>query len=95
MEAFLPALGWVGFDPTNDLMARERHLVVAIGRDYADVPPSNGVFKGEAESRLSVGVKVRKTEGSSSEFPRIGAPTLIAARRRGAGPSLIVQHQQQ
>jgi transglutaminase-like putative cysteine protease len=51
-------LGWVGFDPTNNLIAAERHIRVAIGRDYADVPPTRGIFKGEAEDELSVGVRV-------------------------------------
>lgn len=95
VEAYLPSLGWVGFDPTNDLAAGERHLTVAFGRDYSDVPPSHGVFKGEAESRLSVGVSVRKTANPGTDFPRAGAPALIAARRRSGAPSLIAQHQQQ
>jgi transglutaminase-like putative cysteine protease len=58
LEAYLPPLGWVGFDPTNNLIAAERHIRVAIGRDYADVPPTRGIFKGEAEDELSVGVRV-------------------------------------
>jgi transglutaminase-like putative cysteine protease len=95
IEALLPTLGWTGFDPTNDLVAGERHLAVAFGRDYSDVPPSHGVFKGEAESHLSVGVSVRKTSDPGAEYPRTGAPTLVTARRRSGEPSLIVQHQQQ
>ena len=58
VEASLPGLGWVGFDPTNNLIASERHIRVAIGRDYGDVPPTRGVFKGEAKSELSVSVNV-------------------------------------
>ena len=57
-EAFLPTLGWVGFDPTNDVLAAERHVRVAVGRDYGDVPPTRGVFKGEAGSELGVLVTV-------------------------------------
>ncbi len=95
MEAYLPALGWIGFDPTNDLIAGERHLAVAIGRDYSDVPPSQGVFRGEAESRLSVGVSVRKIDGPRVDFAGAGEPKLITARRRTGAPSLIAQHQQQ
>ncbi len=53
-EAYLPTLGWVGFDPTNDVLAAERHIRVAVGRDYADVPPTRGVFRGEAGSVLAV-----------------------------------------
>jgi len=57
-EAFLPSIGWVGFDPTNDVLAGQRHVRVAVGRDYADVPPTRGVFRGEAGSELSVLVTV-------------------------------------
>ena len=49
MEAYLPSLGWVGFDPTNNIMAGERHVRAAVGRDYADVPPTRGTFKGGAD----------------------------------------------
>jgi transglutaminase-like putative cysteine protease len=59
-EVFLPDLGWIGFDPTNNLIARERHIRVAVGRDYADVPPTRGVYKGLAgmKSELAVAVNV-------------------------------------
>lgn len=60
MEALLPDIGWVGFDPTNDRMAEDRHIRVAIGRDYSDVPPTRGVFRGVSavKSELSVAVRV-------------------------------------
>jgi transglutaminase-like putative cysteine protease len=58
VEAYLPPLGWVGFDPTNDEVVRDGHIRVAIGRDYADVPPTRGVFKGDAETELGVAVQV-------------------------------------
>ncbi|HMN30980.1 MAG TPA: transglutaminase family protein [Caldilineaceae bacterium] len=66
VEVLLPSLGWLGFDPTNDLVAGERHIRVAIGRDYGDVPPTRGVFKGEAASELSVSVHVRKADDPTS-----------------------------
>lgn len=59
VEALLPELGWIGFDPTNNVLAGERHIRVAVGRDYADVPPTRGVSKGSAESHLSVAVQVK------------------------------------
>ncbi len=62
VEVLLPDLGWVGFDPTNHLIAGERHIRTAVGRDYTDVPPTRGVFKGRADSHLEVGVKVLPTE---------------------------------
>jgi transglutaminase-like putative cysteine protease len=58
VEALLPELGWVGYDPTNDAIAGEQHIRVAVGRDYADVPPTHGVYKGNARSELSVSVQV-------------------------------------
>ncbi len=59
VEALLPDLGWVGFDPTNNLLAGERHIRVAIGRDYADVPPTRGVYKGATAVRTELAVAVR------------------------------------
>lgn len=60
VEAWLPDLGWVGFDPTHDSLAGERHIRVAVGRDYSDVPPTRGVFKGlsAVRSELMVGVSI-------------------------------------
>lgn len=57
-EAYLPGIGWLGLDPTNNIVAGERHIVVAVGRDYDDVPPTRGVFKGVVASQLKVGVRV-------------------------------------
>ena len=59
MEAWLPGLEWVGFDPTNKLVADHRHIRVAIGRDYADVPPTRGVFNGSSAMRSELAVSVR------------------------------------
>jgi transglutaminase-like putative cysteine protease len=58
VEALLPGIGWVGFDPTNNLITNDRHIRTAIGRDYADVPPTKGLFKGNAASELAVSVRV-------------------------------------
>lgn len=72
VEAFLPQLGWVGFDPTNWLAAGERHIRTAIGRDYADVPPTRGMFRGKAASDLTVAVRVTPstaTAGLEHELP--------------------------
>ncbi len=58
VEVLFPEAGWIGFDPTNNSGAEGRHIRVAIGRDYADVPPTRGVFKGNAASQLAVSVDV-------------------------------------
>ncbi len=67
IEALVPRLGWVAFDPTNNLVGGDRHIRVAIGRDYADVPPTRGVYKGEAQSELSVAVTVSPADTAPPE----------------------------
>ncbi len=64
VEAYLPQLGWVGFDPTNWLVAGDRHIRTAIGRDYSDVPPTHGIFRGSANTDLTVAVRVSPSEGT-------------------------------
>jgi transglutaminase-like putative cysteine protease len=95
VEVFLPSLRWVGFDPTNRTIAGERHVVVAVGRDYGDVPPSRGVYKGDAESELRVAVSVRQARSATAEpeFMRLGRTVhpAAAARRR---PAALVHDQQ-
>ena len=61
VEAWLPGWGWVGFDPTNNELASERHIRTAVGRDYADVPPTKGLYKGESKGELAVQVIVLQT----------------------------------
>ncbi len=87
VEALLPELGWVGFDPTNDIPVGERHLRVAIGRDYADVPPTRGVFKGQAETELGVAVQVRLAdeEGLDEELLLVMKP-LAPPKYEGEQP---------
>ena len=76
VEALLPGLGWVGFDPTNNLLAGERHIRTAIGRDYADVPPTRGVFKGKAASELKVSVRVAPSDAPPPPEAELSAPPL-------------------
>lgn len=94
VEALLPNLGWVGFDPTNNLIAGDRHIRVAIGRDYADVPPTRGVYKGEAGSELSVTVQVAPADAPRpEELP--SATVVRSAPGSPAGPEGMEQAQQQ
>ena len=53
VEFFLPQDGiWKGFDPTNNLVVADRHIKVAVGRDYADVPPTKGLLRAAPGQRL-------------------------------------------
>jgi transglutaminase-like putative cysteine protease len=74
VEALVPQLGWVGFDPTNWLVAGDRHIRTAIGRDYADVPPTHGIFRGRANSQLTVAVRVTPSQGTPSLDQELSIP---------------------
>lgn len=96
VEALVPRLGWVAFDPTNNLVGGDRHIRVAIGRDYADVPPTRGVYKGDAQSELSVSVTVSPAD---KEPAKAAAPSLIVRPRpipvRSAAKRIEQEQQQQ
>ncbi|MBI1210952.1 MAG: transglutaminase family protein [Alphaproteobacteria bacterium] len=96
IEALVPGAGWVGFDPTNNVLAGERHIRVAIGRDYNDVPPARGVFKGPANSELAVAVTVTPAQAPRrrDDFLRVVRPMPKRAERPAA-PSVHAQQQQQ
>jgi transglutaminase-like putative cysteine protease len=83
VEALVPGFGWVGFDPTNDVLCGDRHIRVAVGRDYAEIPPTRGVFKGGAESELSVAVTVSLSDAPAAEDV---APATVL--RRAPAPVL-------
>jgi transglutaminase-like putative cysteine protease len=61
-SVFVPDIGWVDFDPTNNCFAGTSHLVVARGRDYADVSPTRGVFTAGGTPMLKVAVTVEPEE---------------------------------
>jgi transglutaminase-like putative cysteine protease len=58
-EAYIPDSGWMPLDPTLGRPVGMRHVRIAYGRDYSDVAPVRGVYKGHAGQRLSVDVSVR------------------------------------
>jgi transglutaminase-like putative cysteine protease len=51
-------LGWIGFDPTNDLLVENDHIVLGVGRDFADVSPVDGIIVGSRKQKLGVAVDV-------------------------------------
>lgn len=62
VEAFVPELGWVAFDPSNNIAVEDRHIATCIGRDSKDVAATRGVFKGFAKSEASVAIQVHSAE---------------------------------
>jgi len=60
VEVYLPGLRWWGLDPTNNQIAGERHIKVATGRDYHDVAPFRGTFRGTVDQELEVAVELER-----------------------------------
>ena len=79
VECLLPGLGWVGADPTNNTVSPKHHVRVAVGRDYRDVPPTRGTFRGSAEQQLEVMVNIAVAE---PERDAMGSP-IAAGPDRG------------
>jgi transglutaminase-like putative cysteine protease len=63
-----PVHGWIGLDPTNNLVVRDEHVVLAWGRDHADVSPVRGVILGGGRHTLEVAVRLEET-GSEAARP--------------------------
>jgi transglutaminase-like putative cysteine protease len=63
IEAYVPGHGWAAFDPTHDRMADDHYVKVAVGRDYADIRPVSGTYRGAATRELRVVVQIREAAG--------------------------------
>jgi transglutaminase-like putative cysteine protease len=64
-SVFCPSVGWVDFDPTNNLLPAEEHITVAYGRDFSDVSPVSGILVGGGSHAIKVAVDVREIGGVS------------------------------
>jgi transglutaminase-like putative cysteine protease len=62
VEVFVPGIGWRGLDPTNAQQANSRYVKIASGRDYGDVSPLRGTYRGTAQRKLSVEVLVTRLD---------------------------------
>ena len=67
VEVYIPESGWVGIDPTNNVLATDNHVKLAVGRNFRDCTPTKGYFKGQAKQNLSVYVSVGYEDGQFLE----------------------------
>ena len=79
-------IGWIGFDPTNGCQVNDNFVKVAVGRDFTDVPPNKGVYRGEGQETISVRVATRELERLPSvswqeQLPPLDIPMTAIARR--------------
>jgi len=73
-EAFIPDYGWLGLDPTNNCIANDTHVRLAVGRNFSDCSPVKGVYKGPAKHKLEVTVLVDEDDASYNERQVIEVP---------------------
>lgn len=60
LSLWCPGIGWIGLDPTNDCLASDRHLIVAVGRDFTDISPTKGVILGGGSHDVGAVVDVAR-----------------------------------
>jgi transglutaminase-like putative cysteine protease len=100
-EVWLPDLGWCGIDPTNDCVVTDHFIKVAVGRDFTDVPPNKGVYRGRADETMFVRVETRILDSLPSlswqeQLPPLNVPlTAILPRPRPEGRHEDEMQQQQ
>ncbi|MEL1242390.1 transglutaminase family protein [Flavobacterium flavipallidum] len=58
IAVYIPEMGWCEFDPTNNMVPDQRHIVTAYGRDFADVSPLKGIIFSSGEHKVKVAVDV-------------------------------------
>lgn len=75
-EVWLPDVGWCGIDPTNDRQVDDHFVKVATGRDFTDVPPNKGVYRGKADERIFVRVETRELDRLPSVIWQETQPTF-------------------
>ena len=98
-ELYFPSYGWIGFDPTNSCVAGENYVKVAVGRDYRDVPPNKGLYRGAGKESINVEVKTTELPSMPSDlFPEKIMPMGVATGNGAPLPFLrqdLVYHQEQ
>lgn len=92
-------LGWIDVDPTHGKWCENDHVVTAIGRDFYDVPPNRGVWKGLADETISVTVNVTPVERMPADFHPLGIPAWSATapgrpERPGLSQNRVYRQQQ-
>jgi transglutaminase-like putative cysteine protease len=60
VDVFVPGPGWIALDPTHDAQQTDHYVRLAVGRDYSDVPPTRGVYKGAGREAMEVDVRVEE-----------------------------------
>jgi transglutaminase-like putative cysteine protease len=97
-ELLFPSAGWIGFDPTNQCIVGPNFVKVAVGRDYRDVAPNKGVYRGSADETIDVQVNTEELKSvppelAAERFQQLSVPVFTDAT--AAHRSLTLAHQQE
>lgn len=95
VEAYIPFYGWLGIDPTNNAIANENHVRLAVGRNYDDCSPVKGVFKGSVEAEMQVKVEVRTSKNKETHTIKHVTKTSEPSNSYQRNLELTQQSQQQ
>jgi transglutaminase-like putative cysteine protease len=97
-EVFDPEQGWLGVDPTHNCWVEERYVRLGVGRDFRDVPPNRGIYRGQAAEDLRVHVRLRPITGDELEqrartlYPS-SRPAAYATRQHRKPPATSIMEQ--
>jgi len=79
VEAYIPFYGWLGFDPTNNCVATDLHVRLAVGRNFSDCSPVRGTYRGTSKQVLEVGVSVAYEDGAISKQNTVLTPQPVVS----------------
>ena len=85
VEAYIPFYGWLGVDPTNNCIVNDRHVRLAIGRNFSDCSPVKGTYKGTAKQTLEVGVSVSENGLVANQVAAILMPQVVTVKMNEDG----------
>jgi hypothetical protein len=85
-----PELGWVDIDPTRGHFVDAHHVVIAVGRDFSDIAPNRGCWKGMGEETISVSVKVEPVDRMPPNWTDHAMVSRPLAAKPQPGPSAIL-----
>ena len=95
-ELLFPSAGWIGFDPANNCIVGGNFVKVAVGRDFGDVPPNKGIYRGVSSEIIDATVQTEElrsvpAELAAERLQSLSIPTYTATSR----PDLELLNQQQ
>ena len=98
-ELYFPSRGWIGFDPTNVCGIDENYVTVAFGRDYRDVPPNKGIYRGNATESIEASVhsevlEIIPPELATDRTHQLNVPTF-PGRHTPYRDQVVHQHEAQ